>query len=361
MQVSRPVLINTLKKVVAFIPKVKSSTSTGVVSVDPLENEIKISLSYPEASITTKIGALSDPEESSIKIHGHKFLSIVGLSDKEIVFTSDGSSAEIRSGTSLWKEPMPAAYTYTGSQPESPVCTVDSYALLTAFNAVKYAVDYDSVRPALFMVDVIDGRVRACNGFQYHEVDLKIPSLSFSISGGMVDSFCAVLRYFDGNIDFYDGSDSYFFNSSNTSISVRKLAASFPDLDRLLVRPLKSESPALLQVDKNALINAVKRVKIAIDDSYPYVEVHINKSEVLVRGTQKSGAEAVTSVPADWASKPRIATFNAKYLLQTLGSLSAQNLELRFGADTKSSKSPMVMEGSGTWTMLNQSNLTKRA
>jgi hypothetical protein len=87
----------------------------------------------------------------------------------------------------------------------------------------------------------------------------------------------------------------------------------------------------------------------------------VNKSEIVVRGTQKSGAEAVTSVPADWAAKPRIATFNVVYLMRSLQSLPDGVLELRFGNDTKTKKSPMVMEGAGSWMMMNQSNLTMRA
>ena len=256
---------------------------------------------------------------------------------------------------------MPVATNTQVAYPEERTCVVDSYTLLTAFNTVKYAIDSDSVRPALFMVDVIDGRVRACNGFQYHDVDTKVKGLTFSIPGGMADSFCNVLRYFDGEIDFYADDDAYYFKNGGDTISVHKLAAKFPDLDRLLVRPLRSEIPALLQVRHKDIVEAVKRVRLALDENYPYIELHLNKTEVVVRGTQKSGAEAATSIKASWASKPRVATFNVRYLLQTLDSLNAEQLELRFGADTKSKKSPMVMEGSGTWTMLNQSNLTKRA
>lgn len=361
MQVSKAVLVNTLKKIVSFIPKVKSSDSTGVVHVESLDDFIRLTLAYPEASIQTTVGALSSSEEGDVSLHGHKFLSIVAAADREIIFTADNGFADIRSGSSMWREPMPTSSSLLINYPAEKTCSINAYSLLTAFNSVKYAIDSEYVRPALFMVDVISGRVRACNGFQYHEVDTKQSSLTFSVPGGMVDSFCAVLRYFDGDIDFFEDDESYYFKNSNNIISIHKLAASFPDLDKLVVRPLKSETPALLQINKSDLVKAVKRVRLALDENYPYVELHINKSEVLVRGTQKSGAEAASSIKASWASKPRLATFNFKHLLETLGSLPDGDLELRFGSDTKAKKSPMVMEGSGTWTMLNQANLSKRA
>ena len=361
MQVSRTVLSKTLKKVVAFIPRVKSSESAGVVLVTPLEDRVRLTLSYPEASIETTIGAISEESESEIRVSGPKFLSIVSSADKEIIFTSDGTYAEFRSGSSMWKEPMPSATSVRVTVPEEKVCSIDSYPLLTAFNTVKYAIDSDSVRPALFMVDVAKGRVRACNGFQYHEVNTGVDDLTFSIPGGMVDSFCSVLRYFDGEVEFYSDDNSYYFKNGEDAISVRKSSSNFPDLDRLLVRPLKSAVPAVLQVRKTDLEKAIKRVRLALDDGYPYIELHLNKTELVVRGTQKSGAEAVTTISCNWAAKPRVATFNVRYLMQTLSSLSSDTLELRFGSDTKTKKSPMVMEGSGVWTMLNQSNLSKRA
>jgi len=361
MQVSKTVLSKTLKKVVSFIPRIKSSESAGVVLVTPLKDSIRLTLSYPEASIETTVGAISETSETEVRVNGPKFLSIVSSADKEIVFTADGTYAEFRSGSSMWKEPMPNASLARVTVPEEKICSIETYPLLTAFNTVKYSIDSDSVRPALFMVDVSKGRVRACNGFQYHEVSTGVDDLTFSIPGGMVDSFCSVLRYFDGEIEFYSDDDSFYFKNGSDAISVRKSSFNFPDLDRLLVRPLKSAVPAVLQVRKNDLEKAIKRVRLALDDSYPYIELHLNKTELVVRGTQKSGAEAATTISCNWAAKPRVATFNVRYLMQTLNSLNEDLLELRFGADTKTKKSPMVMEGSGIWTMLNQSNLSKRA
>lgn len=361
MQVSKAVLNTALKKVVSFIPKLKSSDAASIVVIDPLDDAIRISLSYPEASIQTTIGALSDSSEKQLRMSGPQLLSIVASSDREVVFTADDVFAEIRSGSSVWKEPMPIATTPTIVCPDTKVCAINSYNLLTSVNTVKYAIDSDSVRPALYRVDITNGRVRACNGFQYHEVTNEVDGLTLSIPGGMVDSFCSVLRYFDGDIDFYCDEESYYLKNNKDLIIIHKLSSHFPNLDRLLVRPLKSDVPALLKVKRKDLTTAIKRAKIVLDESYPYIELHISSSEVVVRGTHRSGAEAVTSIPAIWATKPRVATFNVAYLLQSLSGLDADDLELRFGNDTKSKKSPVVFEGAGTWMMLNQANLTKRA
>jgi len=361
VKLSKTALVGTLKKVVSFIPKIKTSDYSGVVSILPMDGKVKLVLSYPEATIESVCDAISSTEgDTTICIHGRKILPIVAASDKEVELTVHETFLEVVSGRSRWKEPMPRVGTKPIILPDTPTATFDVYPVLTAFNTVQYAVDSDSVRPSLYMIDVVDGRVRACNGFQYHEVSTKIPDLSFSIPGGMAESFIAVMRHFDGDVDFYTDDDSYYFKNGPDTIAVRKLQLSFPDLDRLLVRPLRSEVPALLQVDRNSLLGALRKARLALDDNYPYVEMHLTKQEILVRGTQKMGSEHTSVVKAVWDAKPRVATFNIKHIIQTIESLHSGVLELRFGPDTKKKKSPMAIEGVGTWTMLNQSNLGTR-
>lgn len=361
IKLSKIALGGTLKKVVSFIPKIKTSDYSGVVSILPMDDKVKLVLSYPEATIESICEATSSVnDEPRLAIHGRKLLPIVNASDKEVSLSIEGEFLEISSGKSKWREPMPNVAPKGIVLPDSPQAVFDVYPLLTAFNTVQYAVDSDSVRPSLYMIDVTDGRVRACNGFQYHEVSTKIKGLTFSIPGGIAESFIAVLRHFDGDIEFYSDDDSYYFKNHDDTISIRKLQLSFPDLDRLLVRPLRSEVPALLQVNKSELLKALRKTRLVVDDNYPYVELHLTKKEVLVRGTQKMGAEHISSISAVWDAKPRVATFNIKHLTQTIESLYDGTLELRFGPDTKKKKSPMVIEGTGTWTMVNQANLGTR-
>lgn len=362
MKIAKTELVGTLKKVVAFIPKIKTSDYSGVVSITPVDGKVKLTLSYPEATIESICDASEVSEdETPITIQGRKLLPIVSAADKEVELRVSNEFLEVVSGRSQWREPMPKVSAKPIVLPKEPAATFGVYQVLTAFNTVSYAIDSDSVRPSLYMIDVVDGRVRACNGFQYHEVSTKNPGLTFSIPGGMAESFIAVMRYFDGDIDFYSDDDSYYFKNGNDTISVRKVQLAFPDLDRLLVRPLRSEVPALLQVDKNGLLKALRKARLALDDKYPYVELHITKKELVVRGTQKMGAEHVSAIPAVWDAKDRVATFNIKHIVNTVENLHDGTLELRFGPDTKKKKSPMVVEGTGTWTMVNQANLGTRA
>jgi len=169
-----------------------------------------------------------------------------------------------------------------------------------------------------------------------------------------------VMRHFDGEVEFYTDEESFYFKNGQDTIAVRRQQLAFPDLDRLLVRPLRSEVPALLQVDRDKLLKSLRKAQLAIDDHYPYVELHITKKEVLIRGTQKMGSEHTSAIPAVWDTRDRVATFNIKHIIQTVESLHKGTLELRFGPDTKKKKSPMAIEGVGTWTMVNQANLTAR-
>lgn len=362
LQVSKIALAGTLKKVVAFIPKIKGSTNSGVISFLPDDPHVRLILSFPEASMESKctLTSIEGPSET-IALNGRKFLSIVAASDKEIELDTDEGYAVIKTGSTKWQEPMPNVSANRIKLPDTDPVKFDVYPLLKAMNTVRYAVDSDSVRPALFMIDVSDGRVRACNGFQYHEMSTDITGLTFTVPGNMVENFVAVLRYFDGEVEFYSDDNSYYFKNGDDLISIRKLQLKFPDLDRLLVRPLRSAVPALLQVRKKDMLDALKQVHLVLEDTYPYVELHIHKDTLMFRCTQKAGAFSVAEIKCIWDTKPRIVTFNAKYLAQTLKSLHDGDLEIRFGEDTKNSKSSMVVEGVGTWTMLNQANLSARS
>lgn len=278
VRVAKIALVKTLRKVVAFIPKVKTSDTAGVVTVEPHEGDLKLTLVYPEAAIEAICPAVdvSDAPDK-VTLSGSKLLSIVSSAGKEIRYELEDERLAITSDKSKWIEPMPKSGKRPIVLPPESKATLDVYPLLTAFNTVKYAVDSDSVRPALFMIDVKGGRVRACNGFQYHEVDTKVKDLDFAVPGGMAESFMAVLRHFDGEIDFYEDDDNYYFENGSDVISIRKMQLQFPDLDRLLVRPLKSDSAAVLQVNRDNLVDALKQVRLASDDSYPYVELHLSQ------------------------------------------------------------------------------------
>jgi len=362
IQVSKIVLSNTLKKVVAFIPRVKTSEYSGIITIIPSKESMKLVLSYPEASMESVCQIVnSDGKDSIAAVGGTKLLSMVSVADREILLETDDTSLELTSGKYKWREPMPSTTNKGIVLPAGDAIEFKIYPLLVALNTVKYAVNSDSIRPSLYMIDVVDGRVRACNGFQYHEVDTKIKGLTFSLPGGMVDNFIPVLRYLDGDLKFYSDDDNFYFKNNDDIMSIRRLQLKFPDLDRLLVRPLKSAVPALLQVNKSELLKALKQVGKIADDNYPYVELHMTQKEVLLRCTSKMGSNVVSQIQGSWAAKPRVATFNVKYLLQTVENLHDGILEIRFGADTKSKKSPLVVEGVGAWTMLNQMNLSARA
>lgn len=362
IRVSKIALTKTLKRVVSFIPRVKTSDTAGVVTLKPTDNGVKLILSYPEAGMEAFCPTPEAPEqEDDLAISGNRLLSIASLADVEVRIQEVDGSIEVVSGSSKWTEPMPTVRRKSITPPTTDPITFDVYPVLTAFNTVRYAVQSDSIRPSLFMIDVKDGKVRACNGVQYHEVDTTIDGLTFSISGGMVDNFIAVLRHFDGEVEFYDTDDSIYFRNGEDTIGIKKLQVNFPDLDRLLVRPLRSEAPALLQIDKKQLSEALRKVRLSIDEKKPYVEVHLTQKEALLRVTQANGAEAVSKLPAVWDTKPRIVTFHAKYLARTLDSLPEGTLELRFGTDTKKQKSPLVIEGVGSWAMLNQAKIKARA
>ena len=355
-------LLGVLKQVVTFIPRAKTSDSSSIVHLLPDPVGARLALHFPEASIEV-LCPLKDGETFTepMSFLGPRFLAIVARCSDEITITKDETKAVIVSGKSKWVEPLLATKNLRMLGRSDNPLTFNLFFLTSSIAKVRYALDTDSARPALYMVDIENGRVRACNGFQYHEVESDIAGLTCSLPGTLLDNFVKTLRALGSDeLQFWCDQDQFYFATDTSTIALRRLEVTFPDLDRLLVRPLKSESPALLQVDRDELLAAAQRVQLATDDDYPYVEVHLTKSEVLLRCTQKLGAEAISSVKALWDTKPRVATFNVHHFVKSIEALDRGTVEIRFGQDSKTSRSPLTVEGVGQWSMLNQTMLSTR-
>ena len=352
--VKKIALVSTLKRIVSFMPKTSSEARESMVKVIASDSKIELVLSQPSVHMQSGCEAIVADVGTPFVISGRKLLEIATTAETDVQFTFDGTRVEVSSGASKWLVPVFKANIPHKDVDMTPTITFDSYDLITGLNTVKYAAATDSVRPSLFMVDVEDGRVRACNGYRYHEVNIQEPGLTFQLPGAMIDGFISVLRFFDGDVGFMREGNRFYFQNNLDVFSMTKITAKFPDLDKILVRPLKSQSPALLKSNRSDLLNAIKKVRVASDEDYPYIEMHISKSEVLFRCSQNTGAEAVSSVAASWDNKPRIANFDAVSLQESIKAAWDEDIEMRFGRDTKDRRSPLVIEGDGAWSMLNQ-------
>jgi len=357
--VSKTDLVNSLAKAVGFIPN-SASGKTSVVYLKPQAGQLRVAVSYPDVTFSTLCRSRGESTGDVVSLYGRKFYDIVKQTSGDLRLTHEGAEFSIRCSGAKWTERPIRGSLDDLSFPAKVEAEVESHVLASAFAEVQYVVDKMTNVPSLFALDINEGRIRGSNGMNYREVSTRVPGLTFQVSNLHVDSFTKLLKRWGGKIGFAQTSTNYYFRHEDDVLILRKLNAKFPDLDRSLVRPMKAQAQFLLKVRKVDMEEVLRKVRVSSSEKFPYVELHMRQGELLARCVGDDGVEAVGQIEAIWNQQPRIATFNTHELYAMITNQDTEILEIRFAKDTKDRKSPAVLEGENSWSLLTQLKMRPR-
>lgn len=357
--VAKTELVNSLAKAVSFIPN-SSSGKTSVVYLKPQAGKVRVAVSYPDVTFSTLARSRGEGDGSVVALYGRKFYDIVKQTSGDLRLTHEGAEFSIRCEGAKWVERPIRGALDDLNFPTKVEAEVDGHVLYAAFAEMQYVVDKTSNVPSLFALDVNEGRIRGSNGANYREISTKVPGLTFQVSNLHVDSFTKLLKKWSGKVEFAQNASNYYFRHEDDVLILRKLNAKFPDLDRSLVRPMKAQAQFMLKVRKIDMEEVLRKVRVSSSEDFPYVELHMRQGELLARCLGDDGVEAVGQIEAIWNQQPRIATFNTHHLYAIVTNQSAEILEIRFAKDTKDRKSPAVIEGDDSWSLLTQLKMRPR-
>jgi hypothetical protein len=219
----------------------------------------------------------------------------------------------------------------------------------------------EDARPYLRALNCQKGRVRACDGSMYTHYDMQ-DKIDFSIPSHVVDAVRAYLKDFTTNsrkegIGFGETDNAYHFSTGLDTVSVNKPSFEYPDLNTIVVRRVRENNAYVLKVSPLALSNALSNVSIITDKYDTKLELFLQRETLTLKCVKRGGTEATTSLDMKWANPDRHAHFDVgrfRDLLNSVESSNADEWEIRFGKDNRNGKSPIVIEGNNTWTMLNQ-------
>ncbi len=131
----------------------------------------------------------------------------------------------------------------------------------------------------------------------------------------------------DAAIAFSSDENHLFFQFGSRLLITRKLTGQFPDYERVL--PKESEHSALAGRDEFAAV--LRRVSQFSDERSHAIRVGLGDGEIKLAASGSETGESEESLPAEGATGNVQAGFNAQYLLDFLGAVSSEkvNLELR--------------------------------
>lgn len=355
-------LSQVLNKIVAFIPS--RNTSDHLVRLLWTDEGLSISVTLPEATIQTILTdvAVTNIQENNnhFWVSGRLLLDIVNKAGSDTLrldFDSTNNKLVATTDDSQWSIPLTKALVRLPERGEL-VTQLLASELTSALKAVSYAVGSDPSRAYLMLIDIVGGRARATDGQSYAEKTIENTDLNLSVFYSMITPLISWLSSStDQEVSLYQTATDFTFVIENNVVSLAKRNLDFPDLDRLYIKALKAQASSVLLVDRKTLISSLNRVKLVVEKDSPIVELCIEGQSMSLRCSKKTGAEAITHVPIKWGAATRTAHFDIAALLDLLRSTSEDMIELRFGPDIRTRKSPIVLQGNSTWSMLTQMNV----
>lgn len=133
----------------------------------------------------------------------------------------------------------------------------------------------------------------------------------------------------DDSFMFVNAMNEYF-------LSIRLIAREYPKYQTVI--PSKTAHRFL--IDRNAILNAVKRIRILSNEKTNGVKLNIQPNELIVSTNHPALGQAVETLPISFDGKPTEIGFNAKYLIESLSVLNETDVTFEFNNEL----SPVVIK-----------------
>ena len=253
----------------------------------------------------------------------------------ELETTDD--AARIASGRSEFSlKPLPADEFPRVAAVEGDEVRFDAAALVGALRQVLPAASTDDNRPILTGVllaaaDPSEGaeglRLVATDSYRLAVVDL--PGVSVLSSGKSVLVPSRALSELskalgdDGEITLRLGERDASFAAEGTTITTRLIEGDYPNYQGLI----PSNQPNMLTVNREALIEALRRVKLLARDATP-VRLQMSRDGLELRAVTQDVGEGSESLDAGYDGEDLTVAFNPDYLLAGIEAAGGDEVSL---------------------------------
>ncbi len=114
--------------------------------------------------------------------------------------------------------------------------------------------------------------------------------------------------------------ESFMFVQANSDyyLSIRLIAREYPKYQTVI----PSKTAFAFTMDRNAILNAVKRIRILSNEKTNGIKFAITENELTISTKHPAMGEAVEKLSVSYSGKPMEIGFNAKYLMDSLGVLN---------------------------------------
>ena len=282
---------------------------------------------------------IADGDRLSVAVPADTLSKIAGKlpTDARVKLTAEDGKLTVAAGRSRFQLPtLPTDdFPIVPSTDWDAEFEVDSILLGAALGRVMHAISTDETRYYLngVFVHVVDGLLRfaTTDGHRLARAQIDAPDGASAIPDVIVPRktvrvLSGLLDKFEGKVEVSVTRSRLRFTIGETTLTSKTIDGTFPDY----VRVIPTGNELLVQVDRVQLVEAVGRVTTVASDKTRAVKMSISRDLITLTVRSPENGDGTEEVPCSYAGAPLTVGFNSKYLLESLGQMTADTIDARF-------------------------------
>lgn len=217
---------------------------------------------------------------------------------------------------------------------ESATTSVSSDVLLSAINKTIGAVATDEVRPALngIYFDLAPGEsfLAATNAKELLAFGVKTPDLKQKNPFILPTKAASILKSTmpkDVTVTIVSDAKTARFAFGNIELTTRLVIGKYPAWQKVL--PV--QNPNVMTVNRDDLINALRRMSVMADKSTSIIKVNLSFNQVNLTGEDLGYAtRGSETIPCDYDGENICVGLKATSIIDTLLNIEQEEVEIRF-------------------------------
>ena len=344
-------LKDSLNKVLSVVDKKNTRLILNYIKLEAIDNVLEITATDLEVSAKIRLNCMVE-KPGTICVNAKNIFDIIKeLPDKLVTLDLDANNLKINCENIHFTLLIFTNEEFPKLQFKSNTneFKLHSKQIIEIINKTSHAISNDETRiflNGIFFQEVENKlRVVATDGFRLAliETELESDNIEALINGiiipkkGVMELKKITETYPDNEINItIDESFIYLNANNNYFLAIRLIAKEY--LKYQAVIPKKTNFFA--DIDKNNLLNAVKRIRIMANERSNGVKVNINENELIITANHPSLGEASEKINIRYSGKSFEIGFNAKFLMETLTVLNDEEIRMEFNNEL----SPVVIK-----------------
>lgn len=315
------------------------------------ERSLRVVASDMEHTLVASTGMVSVEVPGTAVFPARKLLDIVrAAEDGTVSISVSATNAAVVIGRAAWTLKLQGGDDYPAipAVEEAEFVTVGRETFLDALTAVRYAASRDPNRASLNIIDIADGKLTASDGSRIQQITISEFPINLRIPISAVDDLMRLLKSTDvETVDVGHSELKIIFKFASDVFIISKFFANFPAMEAQMLRPAL-ENKHSLDVDKNDLVAAIKRVRINADTESSAIALVLGRNELTVSTVDKFGNTANETIFASYTGQPHTVVLNHRFLMEMVNTYGDATCHFKLGDDTRTRRAPVLLRNAAT-------------